>query len=299
MSRITGSDALKMFEAYAEVYASAESASDEQIEEVIEDVEQLDEAPKGVSADVGGVKVGVTDPKTDVGARAGRALTGAMGRIGSVLGQFGRSAETAIQRAGGYNVPTAANAKVKPRETAAEREARISRSQDAAIAAAEKSEKTRKSLQTTTSTPRPTAAVSRPQTSKVVPTTSKPALKPTGTPMQQWASNFPKLAAKVTPSGTQMGTGQSQMSKQAAELRAMRAASQLRQQGANVTGSEIKNVSIEKPKSIKASYEYDAYDLVLEYLINNGHAETVDEAHYIMLEMDSEMIGSIVSEGNK
>ena len=42
------------------------------------------------------------------------------------------------------------------------------------------------------------------------------------------------------------------------------------------------------------SYEYDAYDLVLEYLLSQGHAETVEEAHYVMMEMDAETIGSIV-----
>ena len=40
--------------------------------------------------------------------------------------------------------------------------------------------------------------------------------------------------------------------------------------------------------------EVDAYDLVLDYLLENGHADTVDEAHYVMLEMDSQMIQDIV-----
>ena len=39
---------------------------------------------------------------------------------------------------------------------------------------------------------------------------------------------------------------------------------------------------------------YDAYDLVLEYILSQGHAETIAEAHYVMMEMDSEMIGEIV-----
>jgi hypothetical protein len=39
---------------------------------------------------------------------------------------------------------------------------------------------------------------------------------------------------------------------------------------------------------------YDAYDLVLEYLLSQGHAETIAEAHYVMMEMDAEMIGDIV-----
>ena len=47
------------------------------------------------------------------------------------------------------------------------------------------------------------------------------------------------------------------------------------------------------PRPLKASYEYDAYDLVLEYLLSQGHTDTVEEAHYVMMEMDSETIGSI------
>lgn len=40
--------------------------------------------------------------------------------------------------------------------------------------------------------------------------------------------------------------------------------------------------------------EYDAYDLVLEYLINMGHAETVSEANYIMTQMDDQTIQDII-----
>ena len=39
---------------------------------------------------------------------------------------------------------------------------------------------------------------------------------------------------------------------------------------------------------------YDAYDLVLEYLLSQGHVETLEEANYVMLEMDAKMIGDIV-----
>jgi hypothetical protein len=47
-----------------------------------------------------------------------------------------------------------------------------------------------------------------------------------------------------------------------------------------------------KPGS--AFESYDAYDLVLEYLLDNGHVDTVDEAHYVMLEMKAEVIQGIV-----
>jgi hypothetical protein len=48
--------------------------------------------------------------------------------------------------------------------------------------------------------------------------------------------------------------------------------------------------------TIRSSYEYDAYDLVLEYLLSQGHVETLEEANYVMLVMDAETIGSIVEE---
>ena len=50
----------------------------------------------------------------------------------------------------------------------------------------------------------------------------------------------------------------------------------------------------EKKQLVKDSYEYDAYDLVLEYLLSQGHTDTVEEAHYVMMEMDAETIGTIV-----
>jgi len=54
----------------------------------------------------------------------------------------------------------------------------------------------------------------------------------------------------------------------------------------------------------RASYDprYDkrtrkeAYDLVLDYLLSEGHADTVDEAHYVMMQMDAENIQSIVAD---
>jgi hypothetical protein len=51
-----------------------------------------------------------------------------------------------------------------------------------------------------------------------------------------------------------------------------------------------------RERVLSQSYEYDAFDLVLEYLIDNGHVDTVDEALYVMMEMDSEVIQDIVSE---
>jgi hypothetical protein len=49
-----------------------------------------------------------------------------------------------------------------------------------------------------------------------------------------------------------------------------------------------------RQQRLNMEMEYDAYDLVLEYLLSEGHVETVEEAHYVMMEMDAEMIGTIV-----
>jgi len=43
---------------------------------------------------------------------------------------------------------------------------------------------------------------------------------------------------------------------------------------------------------------YEAYDVVLDYLLSEGHAETVEEAHYVMMQMDAEHIQSIVEMGD-
>jgi hypothetical protein len=39
---------------------------------------------------------------------------------------------------------------------------------------------------------------------------------------------------------------------------------------------------------------YDAFDIILEYLMGNGHADTITEAAYIMTQMNSETIQSII-----
>jgi len=48
--------------------------------------------------------------------------------------------------------------------------------------------------------------------------------------------------------------------------------------------------------TLRQSYEYDAYDLVLEYLFDTGHVDTIEEANYVMMQMDEKTIGSIVEE---
>ena len=41
---------------------------------------------------------------------------------------------------------------------------------------------------------------------------------------------------------------------------------------------------------------YEPYDFVLDYVLSEGHASTLEEAHYVMMQMNQDTIQSIVSE---
>ena len=47
-------------------------------------------------------------------------------------------------------------------------------------------------------------------------------------------------------------------------------------------------------KNLNNSYE--PYDLVLDYVLTEGHADTVEEAHYVMMQMDEDTIKTIIKE---
>ena len=66
-------------------------------------------------------------------------------------------------------------------------------------------------------------------------------------------------------------------------------------------GDMTKDAFIKKyPKSITAQTaaglrdQYEPYDLVLDYVLSEGHADTVEEAHYVMMQMDEGTIKTIV-----
>jgi len=133
---------------------------------------------------------------------------------------------------------------------------------------------------------------------------------------EQWAKNFPELAKKVKPDGTQRGTGQSKMERDAEELRKMQNKSKQRQ-GSLMGGPEgpgkvdtkaaddalkaeqerqKKRMEQQKNTTMTAKESYEPYDIILEYLLSEGHANTLDEANYIMLEMDETAIKTIIEQ---
>jgi hypothetical protein len=150
--------------------------------------------------------------------------------------------------------------------------------------------------------------------------------------MQKWAKANPRLAQaeKLRQQGASrqdinkvlydkgtaasQGSGQSKMERDAEELRRMTNRSKQRQ-GQEMGGPEgpgkIDTKAVEadikaaqekekeklKQKSAEVAKEsYEPYDVVLNYLLSEGHADTLDEANYIMLEMDETAIGTIMEQ---
>jgi hypothetical protein len=170
---------------------------------------------------------------------------------------------------------------------------------------------------------KPSAAPAKPTNSQK-PTAPTAPQKPAGSAMDQWRAANPKLANKVNPDGTQKGTGQSQMSRQAAELRDMQKASQMRQKGADAMGSNITSVrqdlekankpenlnkpapagtalerqqkmtALKKPSADLKFEHLDIFDIVKGHLLDEGYAETEENALVIMANMSEEWRDSII-----
>ena len=124
--------------------------------------------------------------------------------------------------------------------------------------------------------------------------------------MEIWKAKYKDtLAKKVSPTGQQLGTGQSDMAKQAGELRALRPAApaptapapQAQSKlsgGASYSPAATKLMSQRTKNVLGVKEQYDAFDLVLEYLLSQGHVDTLEEALYVMMEMSAETVQDIV-----
>jgi len=103
-------------------------------------------------------------------------------------------------------------------------------------------------------TQNPNAGISPTSKPPTTSTTSKPT-----TPV----STTPTTSNKPNPYGTTMGAGPS------------------------YKGGPV-------PPPIKDKVKKEAYDVVLDYLLSEGHADTLSEAHYVMIQMDKDHIQNIV-----
>jgi flavin-dependent dehydrogenase len=107
----------------------------------------------------------------------------------------------------------------------------------------------------------------------------------------------PASAPKTPSMGSVGGVKFERRAATRAELDAARAAREAAKgAGKSKSEQELSAVKAGVEASKVKKEEYDAYDLVLEYLLSQGHVETVEEALYVMMEMDAEVIQDIVSE---
>jgi hypothetical protein len=168
---------------------------------------------------------------------------------------------------------------------------------------------------------------STPSSASPKPSPAKPKVSdkaPEGeTKMQQWARTNPKLADRVKPgqsgydeiSATRTKPGPGEKKDQTPTTGPTPAIPDLKSVNADLKKANTPD-ALNKPapansalakeqEKLKRKAEqsatttkesYDAYDLVLEYLLSEGHVDTVEEANYVMLEMDVETIGTIVEE---
>ena len=55
-----------------------------------------------------------------------------------------------------------------------------------------------------------------------------------------------------------------------------------------------KSITAQRSKGLRDQTEWDAYDLVLEYLMSTEQVATIEEANYVMMQLDKENIQEIV-----
>ena len=140
--------------------------------------------------------------------------------------------------------------------------------------------------------------------------TSKPTQAPTQTPTQTQA---PASIPAPTPAKTYKVPGYGDMTKDEIKKRydklrynddgTMKSADQLGDASKFGRAANQAIYKFKKPgpnplmKRYKQPSVEEAYEVVLDYLLSEGHADTLEEANYVMMQLDAEYIQSIVEMG--
>ena len=236
-----------------------------------------------------------TDPKTDIGKRTGEYLA-----------NLGKSAETAINKLGGYGTPVvakpkpSANQKPVPRtpENLKDPEFRRSGGWTGDPNAGRRS------------APSGAPSARPPVTAKPTPARPAPSAQ-TGDrtkDLTTWAKANQSMISKVgTPqqrailAAAKGGTPMPAPRPLSADIGDIKGAIQRSQErqaaqsGPMYSSPDVKSKMSDRTKTMLGLK--DSYDIVLDYLLSQGHVDTLDEALYVMMEMDSKCIRSIVEAG--
>lgn len=148
---------------------------------------------------------------------------------------------------------------------------------------------------------------------------TKPKAKPEDkgpegeTPMQKWARLHPDLAKKVKPGQSGYGEISAAREKPAPgekqdqtptqgrpeaqiDVKDVEASIKAEQERQRKRAEQKTTQTAATTTTTTAKESYDAYDVILEYLISTEQVETLDEAHYIMMEMDETAVANIMQE---
>jgi len=134
-----------------------------------------------------------------------------------------------------------------------------------------------------TPAPAPAAAAPTPAPAAAPAPTAPPKIKDYGSKaanMDAWAKANPKLAARLKPRPAPIKPAAASTGGYNPRMKS--------DIGGNLGRALSGNVSDFKFK--------EGYDVVLDHLLSEGHADTVEEAHYIMLQMTPEHIQEIVKD---
>ena len=115
------------------------------------------------------------------------------------------------------------------------------------------------------------------------PEVKKPESKPT---------LDPKLKADLDKFAPKINQNWAAANERLARVELARA--QQRAAGKSVFDKQFRQTKVNPIMYKQPSVEKEAYDVVLDYLLSEGHADSVEEAHYVMMQMDAEYIQSIV-----
>jgi hypothetical protein len=110
--------------------------------------------------------------------------------------------------------------------------------------------------------------------------------------MKDMRSRLPVTPTVQAPAVKDLGLGQQSLSQNQYAGRSPEPKIQVSKDATmNKTAETLsKNPLPKKEQPVKK----EAYDIVLDYLLSEGHADTLSEAHYVMLQMDTEHIRNIV-----
>lgn len=118
--------------------------------------------------------------------------------------------------------------------------------------------------------------------------------------LEQWAKANPKLAIAAAERERIRGTAQTDnpMMKDMRDKLSVTPSVQAPEVSTLGKGhqslTQNPNAAVSSKEDKKKKDQKEAYEIVLDYLLSEGHADTIDEANYIMMQMSSEYIQSIV-----